>query len=202
MKKVILSLFFGFFLHCLAFSQATVVVRNPGWAAQEAAKQAEEKADRGLQLVRLGEAVKVANDNLQIVKDATKKLVEINRKVANYRNLEVSIIMVDDALKRTKRTLKTLDEHNCFSPTEYRQITETLMGLVSQTSYAISSLTVVLTDNFSSMTDGERLMNMNAALKQLRDDMGVINAALIQIEFLDQQRMQIRTLKYLKKVFK
>jgi hypothetical protein len=57
-------------------------------------------------------------------------------------------------------------------------INESMMGLLSQTSYAISTLTVVLTDNLSEMSDGDRLLNMNQALKELRENLGVINSAV------------------------
>ena len=76
------------------------------------------------------------------------------------------------------------------------------MGLLSQTSYAISTLTVVLTDNLSEMTDGERLLNMNQALKELRENLGVINSAIIEVETLDNQRLQLKTLNYINSIFK
>jgi len=59
-----------------------------------------------------------------------------------------------------------------------------MMGLLSQTSYSITTLTVVLTDNFSEMSDGERLLNMNQAIKELRENLGVINSAIIEVEIL------------------
>ena len=77
-----------------------------------------------------------------------------------------------------------------------------MMGLLSQTSYAISTLTVVLTDNLSEMSDGDRLLNMNQALKELRENLGVINSAIIEVETLDNQRMQLRTLNYINSIFK
>jgi uncharacterized protein YfkK (UPF0435 family) len=77
-----------------------------------------------------------------------------------------------------------------------------MMGLLSQTSYAISTLTVVLTDNLSEMSDGDRLLNMNQALKELRENLGVINSAVIEVETLDNQRMQLRTLNYINTIFK
>ena len=81
-------------------------------------------------------------------------------------------------------------------------ISESMMGLLSQTSYSITTLTVVLTDNFSEMTDGERLLNMNQAIKELRENLGVINSAIIEVEILDNQRMQLRTLNYINSIFK
>jgi uncharacterized protein YfkK (UPF0435 family) len=77
-----------------------------------------------------------------------------------------------------------------------------MMGLLSQTSYAISTLTVVLTDNLSEMSDGDRLLNMNQALKELHENLGVINSAVIEVETLDNQRMQLRTLNYINSIFK
>jgi uncharacterized protein YfkK (UPF0435 family) len=60
----------------------------------------------------------------------------------------------------------------------------------------------VLTDNFSEMSDGERLLNMNSAIKELRENLGVINSAIIEVETLDNQRMQLRTLNYINTIFK
>ena len=77
-----------------------------------------------------------------------------------------------------------------------------MMGLLNQTSYAISTLTIVLTDNLSEMSDGDRLLNMNQALKELRENLGVINSATIEVEILDNQRMQLRTLNYMNSIFK
>jgi uncharacterized protein YfkK (UPF0435 family) len=77
-----------------------------------------------------------------------------------------------------------------------------MMALLSQTSYAISTLTVVLTDNLSEMSDGDRLLNMNQALKELRENLGVINSATIEVETLDNQRMQLKTLNYINSIFK
>ena len=81
-------------------------------------------------------------------------------------------------------------------------ISESMIGLLSQTSYDISTLTVVLTDNFSEMSDGERLLNMNSAIKELRENLGVVNSAIIEVETLDNQRMQLRTLNYINSIFK
>jgi uncharacterized protein YfkK (UPF0435 family) len=60
----------------------------------------------------------------------------------------------------------------------------------------------VLTDNLSEMSDGDRLLNMNQALKELRENLGVINSATIEVETLDNQRMQLKTLNYINSIFK
>ena len=184
------------------FGQATVVVKNPAWSIADDAKEALEKADRLRQMEKLTEQVNTQKESLQAIRDATEKLKKINRKVANYRNLELATVQVSESYSRVLSSLKTISDHNCFKPSEYRTISESLMGLLSQTSYAISTLTVVLTDNFSEMTDGERLLNMNQALNELRDNLGVINSAIIEVEILDNQRMQLRTLNYINSVFK
>jgi len=64
-----------------------------------------------------------------------------------------------------------------FKPSEYHTINESMMDCSAKTSYAISTLTVVLTDNLSEMSDGDRLLNMNQALKELHENLGVINSA-------------------------
>lgn len=180
----------------------TMVVKNPAWQAEDAAKESLEKADRIRQITTLTEQVNTQKESLQTIRDATEKLRKINRKVANYHNLELAIVQVSDSYTRVLGSLKTISDHNCFKPSEYHMISESMMGLLSQTSYAISTLTVVLTDNLSEMTDGERLLNMNQALKELRENLGVINSAIIEVEILDNQRMQLRTLNYINSIFK
>jgi uncharacterized protein YfkK (UPF0435 family) len=195
-----------FLMTCEIYGQVpagiTVVVKNPSWQAEDAAKESLEKADRIRQITTLTEQVNTQKESLQAIRDATEKLRKINRKVANYHNLELAIAQVSDSYTRVLNSLKTISDHNCFKPSEYHMISESMMGLLNQTSYAISTLTVVLTDNLSEMTDGERLLNMNQALSELKDNLGVINSAIIEVEILDNQRMQLRTLSYMKSIFK
>lgn len=201
-----LYLFLLLFLNFEIFGQIpaglTMVVKNPTWQAEDAAKESLEKADRIRQITTLTEQVNTQKESLQAIRDATEKLRKINRKVANYHNLELAIVQVSDSYTRVLNSLKTISDHNCFKPSEYHMISESMMGLLSQTSYAITTLTVVLTDNFSEMTDGERLLNMNQAIKELRENLGVINSAIIEVEILDNQRMQLRTLNYINSIFK
>ncbi len=195
-----------FLMTCEIYGQVpagiTVVVKNPSWQAEDAAKESLEKADRIRQITTLTEQVNTQKESLQAIRDATEKLRKINRKVANYHNLELAIAQVSDSYTRVLGTLKAIDEHNCFKPSEYHMLSESMMGLLSQTSYSITTLTVVLTDNFSEMSDGERLLNMNQAIKELRENLGVINSAIIEVEILDNQRMQLRTLNYINSIFK
>lgn len=195
-----------FLMTCEIYGQVpagiTVVVKNPSWQAEDAAKESLEKADRIRQITTLTEQVNTQKESLQAIRDATEKLRKINRKVANYHNLELAIAQVSDSYTRVLGSLKAINEHNCFKPSEYHMLSESMMGLLSQTSYSITTLTVVLTDNFSEMSDGERLLNMNQAIKELRENIGVINSAIIEVEILDNQRMQLRTLNYINSVFK
>jgi len=195
-----------FIMTCEIYGQVpagiTVVVKNPSWQAEDAAKESLEKADRIRQITTLTEQVNTQKESLQAIRDATEKLRKINRKVANYHNLELAIAQVSDSYTRVLGSLKAIDEHNCFKPSEYHMLSESMMGLLSQTSYSITTLTVVLTDNFSEMSDGERLLNMNQAIKELRENLGVINSAIIEVEILDNQRMQLRTLNYINSIFK
>ena len=197
-----LFMFFLFFLSVQVFGQVTMVVKDPTWKFEDVTKETLEKADRLRQLEKLTEQVNTQKESLQAIRDATEKLRKINRKVANYHNLELAIVQVSDSYTRVLSSLKTINDHNCFKPSEYHMISESMMGLLSQTSYAISTLTVVLTDNFSEMSDGERLLNLNQAIKELRENLGVINSAIIEVEILDNQRMQLRTLNYMNSIFK
>jgi len=197
----ILFIFFLLLLTFEVFSQ-TVVIKSPTWKIEDEIKENLEKADRLRQLEKLSEQVKTQKESLQVIRDATEKLRKINRKVANYHNLELAIEQVGGAYTRVLTSLRRISDNNCFKPSEYHMISESMMGLLSQTSYCITTLTVVLTDNLSEMSDGERLLNMNNAIKELRENLGVINAAIIEVEILDNQRMQLRTLNYLNSVFK
>ena len=199
MKK--LFTIFLFLISYEAFSQ-TVVVKNPAWEIEDATREKVEVTDRLREYTKLTEQVATEREHLQVIKDATEKLKKINRKVANYHNLELAIAQVSDSYTRVLGSLKTINDHNCFKPSEYHTINESMMGLLSQTSYAISTLTVVLTDNLSEMSDGDRLLNMNQALKELHENLGVINSAIIEVETLDNQRMQLRTLNYINTIFK
>jgi uncharacterized protein YfkK (UPF0435 family) len=181
---------------------ATVVVKNPAWKIEDETQEKIEMSDRLREYTKLSEQVATEKENLQVIKDATEKLKKINRKVANYHNLELAIAQVSDSYTRVLGSLKTINDHNCFKPSEYHTINESMMALLSQTSYAISTLTVVLTDNLSEMSDGDRLLNMNQALKELRENLGVINSATIEVETLDNQRMQLKTLNYINSIFK
>jgi uncharacterized protein YfkK (UPF0435 family) len=181
---------------------AVVVVKNPAWKLEDETKDKIEMSDRLREYAKLTEQVNTQKESLQTIRDATEKLRKINRKVANYHNLELAIVQVSDSYTRVLGSLKTINDHNCFKPSEYHMISESMMGLLSQTSYAISTLTVVLTDNFSEMSDVERLLNMNQAIKELRENLGVINSAIIEVEILDNQRMQLRTLNYINSIFK
>jgi len=192
---------FLFLISYEAFSQ-TVVVKNPAWEIEDATREKAEMTDRLREYTKLSEQVATERENLQVIKDATQKLKKINRKVANYHNLELAIAQVSDSYTRVLGSLKTINDHNCFKPSEYHTINESMMGLLNQTSYAISTLTIVLTDNLSEMSDGDRLLNMNQALKELRENLGVINSAIIEVETLDNQRMQLRTLNYINSIFK
>ena len=200
MRKVFMVFLFS--LSASVFGQVTMVVKDPTWKFEDLTKETLEKADRLRQLEKLTEQVKTQKESLQVIRDATEKLKKINRKVANYHNLELAIVQVGEAYTRVLTSLRRISDNNCFKPSEYHIISESMMGLLSQTSYSITTLTVVLTDNLSEMTDGERLLNMNQAIKELRENLGVINSAIIEVEILDNQRMQIRTLNYINSVFK
>lgn len=190
------------FSQLIAPMQPTVVVKNPAWKAEDEAKFKLEMADRLREYGKLAEQVESTREHLKLVKDATKKLMEINRKIANYRYLEMALSNLNDALQKVKSTMRTLNESNCFSPAEYRMINESVLNLVNHTSFTIQAITVVVTDNFASMTDGERLSNLQESVKQLRDDLGVINNFLWELETLNNQRMQVKTLKYFNNTLK
>jgi len=203
MKKLLLLFLLSVIYQQFALGQgAVVVVRSPEWYIQEQAKAAAEKADRITSIAQLSTVVSTGELSLQTLKDATKRLIEINRRVADYRHLEEALLEVSNAYANVRRVMGTLNDHSCFSPTEYREINESLMLLVSQTSYAVSTITIVVTDNFASMTDAERLNAIRNALKDLHDNLTVVNDFIAQVELLDFQRTQVRTLHYLNTIFK
>jgi len=68
-----------------------MVVKDPTWKFEDETTETLEKADRLRQLEKLTEQVNTQKESLQAIKDATEKLKKINRKVANYHNLELAI---------------------------------------------------------------------------------------------------------------
>ena len=165
MKKLLLLFLLSVIYQQFALGQgAVVVVRSPEWYIQEQAKAAAEKADRITSIAQLSTVVSTGELSLQTLKDATKRLIEINRRVADYRHLEEALLEVSNAYANVRRVMGTLNDHSCFSPTEYREINESLMLLVSQTSYAVSTITIVVTDNFASMGNIQVNNNFTATL--------------------------------------
>ena len=98
---------FTFFLLLLTvnlFGQAAVVVvKNPAWKLEDEAKDKIEMSDRLREYAKLTEQVKTQKESLQVIRDATEKLRKINRKVANYHNLELAIVQVSEAYTRVLR---------------------------------------------------------------------------------------------------
>jgi len=94
----------------------TMVVKNPAWQAEDAAKESLEKADRIRQITTLTEQVKTQKESLQTIRDATEKLKKINRKVANYHNLELAIAQVSDSYTRVLGSLKTINTITVLNP--------------------------------------------------------------------------------------
>jgi len=93
-----------------------MVVKNPAWQAEDAAKESLEKADRIRQITTLTEQVKTQKESLQTIRDATEKLKKINRKVANYHNLELAIAQVSDSYTRVLGSLKTINTITVLNP--------------------------------------------------------------------------------------
>lgn len=184
------------------YSQPMVVARNPAWVAQDKVREANELKDRIALYAQTSQIVTNAREHLKWVKDATNKLKQINRRIANYRYLEESITAVSEAYNRVQNTLATLNSSSCFTIAEYRTINQSLMNMLGQTTFAISALTIVITDNFSEMNDAERLASLSNALNQLRDDIGVVDNFLNEVEILNNQRQQIKTINALNKIFK
>lgn len=184
-----------------AFSQA-VVVRDPTWQAEEHAKFMEHRAQWAKELAQLSNQVDIQRRNLELLQDATKKLREVNRRIANYRHLEESISLTYACYDRLTAFIKQLERDDLFKPEEIRAISTLLLSALSMTSNSINALTIVVTDNFAEMNDAERLANLNAALLQLRQDVGVFHSFIWEIEVLNNHRMQLRTFKFIKESLK
>ena len=73
------------------FGQAAVmVVKNPAWKLEDETKDKIEMSDRLREYAKLTEQVNTQKESLQAIRNATEKLRKINRKVANYHNLELA----------------------------------------------------------------------------------------------------------------
>lgn len=196
MVRFFLMLFFtlSFLTNC--FSQ-TMVVKSPSWAIHDQEMAMEQRAvwaEGGAQAV---EQLAINNERLKLVKDATKRLKEINRKIANVRYLEDAISTTTKATMRMGAFMKNIEADNLFEPEEYRAIFSHCTMILSSAQMTIDALTIVITDNFAEMNDFERMTIIRESLQQLKDDVAVLNSFMNEVNYVNNQRMQIRTLKYM-----
>jgi hypothetical protein len=181
-----------------------IVMRDPTWIAAEQVNKAEERARfiemRATYVKQLAEMSTQAAQLKTLVeatKDATKKLREINRRIMNYRNLEEAIVSVKRAFDYQAELMEMIYKSGNFSIEESQQVLNSSMNLLAVTSYAIHTLTVVLTDNLADMDDSSRLSTMNQAIYQLRDDLAVFNNFVMEIYILNNHRQNMRSLRAL-----
>lgn len=175
------------------FSQAAIITRDPYWVASEEKNASLDLADRAKQYAEYSQKVNDAKDRLKYIKEATKKLKEINRKVADYRRLEECLVYTYRAYDRFDEYSKTLSQSDCFKPEELKYILSLFDNCLSMTSTSINALSVVVTDNLSEMSDGQRLMNINIAIKELRSNVGVFYGLIDEVDILKNQRNSLRT---------
>lgn len=192
MKSFILFLFLFLFFNSFLFSQA-LVTRDPYWTASDEIKWQARLEQNAKEYAILLEEIEADREQLKLIKEATKKLKEINRKVANYKYLEDCLVYTYRAYDKLEDYSKKISRSDLFKPDEYTYIMSLFDNCLSMTSRSIDALSAVVTDNFSEMSDGERLYNLQVAISELRSDLGVFYGMMQQVDILYNQRLSCRT---------
>jgi len=183
-----------------SFSQA-VVVRDPLWAAEDQLKFEKEVADRVEQFNILNENLKNNRENLKLVKDATEKLRKVNSILRNYKHMEEAIRMTANAYTYFGNFMKNLEKDNLFSVEEYRIIIQQASFILNSTSYSLDMIRVVLNDFKLQANDFERITLIDKYLEAINDDVNTLLRFTWELEQLNNHRMQIRTLNYMRYMF-
>jgi hypothetical protein len=197
MKNTFLFLIL-FFVVSFGFSQpVTVVVKNPAWEAEDHAISMEQRAKWAEEMAKLSEQVHTGRENLQLLKDATKKLREVNRRIANIRMLEDAIFMTMNAYDMAEKHIARIKANDLLDPETYSAVLMRMRHCLSITNYTIDRLKIVITDNFAEMNDSERMKNLDTFLTKLQTDLAIINAFFWEVERLEYNLMHVRTTQYL-----
>jgi len=173
-----------------SFSQV-VVVKDPAWKVEDAIEKAKEFAILEDQLL-------TSKEHLKHIKDATEKLQKVNRLIRNYRHLEDAISLTANAYQRFGQFIKNIEKDNLFSIEEVRMATTLCMTILSNTAYSMDVLSTVLKDFGFEASDYERLNLLDSHLKTLRSDVNTLYLFIWEIEQLNNNRMQIRTIEYMR----
>lgn len=170
-----------------------VVARDPAWTVEENFKFQQEQVDKLKQLAEIQSQTLVAKEHLSMLKEATKKLREINRRVANFRQMEECLVYTGRAYEDMYKFVKEMSGGDIFSPTEIQALNSMLLNTLALTTNSINAISVVVTDNFSDMNDSERMMNIRESIKDLKNDIGLFYCFMAEVEQLYYQRMHVRT---------
>lgn len=176
-----------------------VVVKDPSWQFDDQAKFMEARAQWSAEQAKWAESIAQNAERLQMLKDATRTLKEVNRRIVNINILEDAIVVTARTHEMTIEHIKRIERNQLFSVDEYVMITSMVQRCLSMTAYTIKQLTVVVTDNFAQMGDGERQQNLNIFLTKLQNDLEVIASLLWEIEKMENNLMHLRTTQYMKK---
>jgi hypothetical protein len=188
---------------CLqGFSQAAMVMRDPTWSAEDKLKIQDDQINKLKQLAELQNQTTMAKTNLDYIIESTRKLREINRRIANFKHLEACLEYTGKAYKHMYDYIKFISKSDAFTPDELTVIISNLQSCLSMSVTSIDAVTVVITDNFSEMSDAERMANLHMSMDQLRHDLGVYYSFVAEIDILYNQRYGIRTFDLIQKNLK
>lgn len=180
---------------------ATIVVRNPKWEAEEQAKLHKYAADKAQEFAFWKEQLEKSNEHLKRVKDATDKLKEVNKRLRNYRHMEEAIRMTTNAYIFYGNFIRKLEQDDLFNIQEYRQMTQQASFLLQSTTYSLDMIKLVLSDFGIEANDYERVVLLDKYLETLRKDVNTLYLFAWELEQVNNQRMQLRTLDYMRQLY-
>lgn len=172
----------------------TVVMRDPNWQADDALKLQEIVSQNYKVHAEMVKNVTHSYNLLEIMKESTKKLRNINRRIANVVMLENAIVSVAECSKDYANMLNRVQSSGNFTLNELQNLVTYTSSVVYQLSYTLSMIEVVVTDNWAEMSDGERMSNMRETLNQLNSEIREVYMFMYEVEELSAQRQRLKSL--------
>lgn len=180
---------------------ATMIVKNPKWEAEDKAKLQQYMKDKAQEFALWKKELENSNEHLKSVKKATEKLREVNKRLRNYRHMEEAIRMTTNAYIFYGNFIRQLEQDDLFSIEEYRQMTQQASFLLQSTTYSLDMIKVVLADFKIEANDYERIVLLDKYLETLRKDVNTLYLFAWELEQVNNQRMQLRTLDYMRQLY-
>lgn len=175
-----------------------LVSRDLKWKAADEANHKAQLAQMVKDATVMADQLEATKERLKYVKEATEKLRKVNAKLRNLNNLESAVASTVSITKSFYEFMKDMEKDNLFHIEEYRYMANYGQRILFSISNTVNMLTIVLADYGLEGSDFERLDALNQGLIQLDQDFITINALMWEMQNLKNNRLQLRTLDYMR----